>query len=81
MISVIIPVYNTKQYLSTCLESILAQTYSDLEILFVDDGSTDESGSMCDRWAEKDSRIRVIHRKNNGLSQARNNGLDAATGE
>lgn len=81
MISVIIPVYNTKQYLSTCLESILAQTYSDLEILFVDDGSTDGSSELLDSFATMDKRIRVIHQPNGGVCAARNRGIDEARGE
>lgn len=81
LISVIVPVYNVSAYLDRCMQSLVGQTYRNLEIILVDDGSTDNSGQLCDLWAEKDSRIRVIHRKNNGLSQARNTGLDAATGE
>ena len=81
MISVIVPVYNVSAYLERCMRSLLDQTYTNLEIILVDDGSTDGSGDLCDQWAARDSRIRVIHRKNNGLSQARNDGLDAATGE
>ena len=81
MISVIIPVYNTKQYLSTCLESILAQTYTDLEILFVDDGSTDGSSELLDSFATMDKRIRVIHQPNVGVCAARNRGIDEARGE
>ena len=81
LISVIVPVYNVQAYLDRCMNSLVGQTYRNLEIILVDDGSTDDSGIMCDRWAGKDDRIRVIHRKNNGLSQARNTGLDAARGE
>lgn len=81
LISVIVPVYNVSAYLDRCMQSLVGQTYRNLEIILVDDGSTDNSGQLCDLWAEKDSRIRVIHRKNNGLSQARNTGLDAATGD
>lgn len=81
MISVIIPVYNTKQYLSDCLNSILAQTYRNLEILFVDDGSTDGSGEMLDTFAAMDERIRVIHQENGGVCAARNRGIDEARGE
>lgn len=80
-ISVIVPVYNVKSYLPACVESILNQTYGDFECILVDDGSTDGSGVLCDRLAEKDSRIRVIHRENGGLSAARNSGLDIAAGE
>lgn len=81
VISVIVPVYNVSKYLDRCMNSLVNQTYKNLEIILVDDGSTDNSGTLCDLWAEKDSRIQVIHRKNNGLSQARNTGLDAATGD
>ena len=81
LISVIVPVYNVSSYLDRCMQSLVGQTYRNLEIILVDDGSTDDSGALCDLWAQRDSRIRVIHRRNNGLSQARNTGLDAATGE
>lgn len=80
LISVIIPVYNVEKYLRECLDSVLAQTYTNLEILLVDDGSTDGSGAICDEYAGKDSRIRVIHQENGGLSAARNAGLRAAKG-
>ena len=81
LISVIVPVYNVEGYLDQCLESIVSQSYRHLEILVVDDGSTDASGDKCDRWAERDDRIRVIHQPNGGLSAARNTALDAMTGE
>lgn len=81
LISVIVPVYNVEQYLDQCLESIVSQTYPRLEILVVDDGSTDSSGDMCDRWAERDSRICVTHQPNGGLSAARNTALDRMSGE
>ena len=81
LISVIVPVYNVEGYLDQCLESIVSQTYRHLEILVVDDGSTDSSGDKCDRWAERDERIRVIHQHNGGLSAARNSALDVMTGE
>ena len=81
MISVIIPVYNTKQYLKSCLDSVLAQTYPDLEILFIDDGSTDGSGALLDSFAETDPRIRVIHQANGGVCAARNRGIEEAAGE
>ncbi len=81
LISVIVPVYNVEQYLDQCLESIVSQTYPRLEILVVDDGSTDGSGDMCDRWAERDSRICVTHQPNGGLSAARNTALDRMSGE
>lgn len=80
LISVIVPVYNVKAYLRECVESILCQTYSNLEIILVDDGSTDGSGELCDVLAEADSRIRVIHQRNGGLSAARNTGAAASTG-
>lgn len=81
MISIIVPVYNVAKYLSRCLESVLAQTYTDWELLLVDDGSYDESGKICDEYAEKDTRIRVFHTPNGGVSRARNRGLDEAKGE
>lgn len=80
-ISVIIPVYNVQDYLSKCLESVVNQSYANLEIILVDDGSTDSSGVICDEWVEKDSRIRVVHKENGGISEARNVGLRIATGE
>lgn len=81
LVSIIVPVYQVKEYIGECVESLLAQTYTNLEILLVDDGSTDGSGTMCDGYAAKDSRVRVIHQENQGLSAARNAGLDRATGE
>lgn len=81
LISVIVPVYNVEKYLARCVDSIIAQTYSNLEIILVDDGATDRSGLICDEYAQKDSRIRVIHKENGGLSDARNAGLDVANGE
>lgn len=80
-VSVIVPIYNVARYLDRCVNSILCQTYSELEVLLIDDGSTDESGSLCDAWERKDPRIRVIHKSNGGLSDARNAGLDVASGE
>lgn len=79
-VSVIVPVYNISEYLDKCIASVCRQTYPALEILLVDDGSTDDSPEKCDQWADKDNRIRVIHKKNGGLSDARNVGLDAASG-
>ena len=81
LVSVIIPVYNVREYLDDCIRSILKQTYGNLEIILVDDGSTDDSGVLCDKYAKNDARIRVIHKLNGGLSDARNAGLDVATGE
>lgn len=81
MISIIIPVYNVEQLLGECLDSVLAQTYADLEIILVDDGSTDASPAICDEYARKDGRIRVIHQENRGQSAARNVGLEIARGE
>lgn len=75
MISVIVPIYNVEEYLPTCIESILNQTYKDLEILLIDDGSTDNSGRICDKYAKQDNRCIVIHQLNKGLSGARNTGL------
>lgn len=81
MISVVIPVYNVEKYLAECVDSVLQQTYSDYEIILVDDGSTDSGGAMCDAYAARNSRIQVIHQRNGGLSAARNTGLNAARGE
>lgn len=81
LISVIVPVYNVEDYLDRCVDSIVNQTYKNLEIILVDDGSTDSSGLRCDEWAEKDKRIVVIHKKNGGLSDARNVGMRNANGE
>ena len=81
LISVIIPVYNVEQYLDECIQSIRCQTYSNLEIILVDDGSPDNCPAICDELAQQDERIIVIHKKNEGVSSARNAGLDKATGE
>ncbi len=81
MISVIIPIYNSEKYLKKCIESIVKQTYKDLEIILVNDGSTDSCGKICDDYAENDNRIKVIHQENRGLSAARNAGLKVASGE
>lgn len=81
MISVIVPIYNVERYLRQCIDSILCQTYRDLEILLIDDGSQDSCGEICDEYAKRDNRIRVFHTKNNGLSAARNLGLRRARGE
>ena len=81
MVSVIVPIYKVEAYLKKCIKSIQNQTYSNLEIILVDDGSPDGCGAICDRYAKEDTRIRVIHKENGGLSDARNKGLDIATGE
>ena len=81
MISVIVPIYNVAEYLTKCIESIINQTYKDLDIILVDDGSPDECPQICDEYALKDNRIRVIHKENGGLSDARNAGLDIVNGE
>lgn len=81
LISVIVPVYNVEKYLDRCVQSIVNQTYQNLEIILVDDGSPDGCPAMCDAWAEKDNRIRVIHKENGGLSDARNAGMEIANGE
>lgn len=80
-VSFIIPIYNVEKYLSECVESILAQTYSDFEMLLVDDGSPDNCPALCDDWARKDSRIKALHKPNGGLSDARNYGLNHAQGD
>ena len=81
LVSVIVAVYNIEEYLPRCIESIMHQTYRKLEIILVDDGSTDGSGDICDEYAGKDDRILVIHKKNGGLSDARNAGLERASGD
>ncbi len=81
MLSVIVPVYNAEEYLRKCIDSILYQTYSDLELLLINDGSTDSSGAVCDEYARRDDRVRVIHKENGGVSSTRNLGLDLAQGE
>lgn len=81
LISVIVPIYNVEKYLDKCIESIVNQTYKNLEIILVDDGSPDNCPRMCDYWASRDERIKVIHKKNGGLSSARNAGFEASNGE
>ncbi len=81
MISVFVPVYRVENYLEKCLDSITGQTYTDLEILLIDDGSPDRCGEICDRYADVDHRIQVFHTENHGLSSARNLGLEHAKGE
>lgn len=80
-ISVIIPVYKVEEYIERCIKSVINQTYENLEIILVDDGSPDNCPVICDKWAEKDSRIKVIHKENGGLSDARNAGMKIASGE
>lgn len=81
LVSVIIPIYKVEKYLERCVSSIVGQIYNNLEIILVDDGSPDNCPAMCDEWASRDARIRVIHQKNGGLSAARNKGIDIAQGE
>ena len=81
LISVVVPVYNVERYLHRCVDSILAQTLSDIELILVDDGSPDGSGAICDEYVEKDRRVRVIHKPNGGVSSARNAGIEAAQGK
>ena len=81
IVSIIVPVYNTEKYVPLCIKSILCQSFIDFELLLVDDGSTDNSGKICDEYTEKDSRIHVFHKENGGVSSARNLGLDNAIGE
>ena len=81
LVSIIIPVYNVENYIDECIQSVIAQSYKEVEIWLIDDGSTDTSGKKCDLWKEKDSRIHVIHQANQGLSGARNTGLDSCTGD
>ena len=80
-VSIVVPVYNVEKYIEKCLDSIINQSFSNIEIILVDDGSTDNSGKICDIYEKKDTRIKVIHKKNGGLSDARNYGIEVATGE
>ncbi len=81
LVSIVLPIYNVEKYLDRCMQSIINQTYSNIEIIMVDDGSTDSSGKLCEKWKEKDSRISVIHKNNEGLGLARNTGIENANGE
>lgn len=81
MISVIVPIYNVEKYLNRCVESILSQSYTDFELILVDDGSPDKCPELCDEWGKKDERIKVIHKENGGLSSARNAGIEMAKGD
>ncbi len=81
IISIIVPAYNVEKYLSRCIDSVLVQTFSNFELILIDDGSTDHSSEICDKYAAKDSRIKVIHKENGGQSSARNTGLEIATGK
>ena len=81
ILSVIIPVYNVEKYLRKCVDSVLAQDIADMEVILIDDGSPDNSGAICDEYAEKDTRVKVIHKENGGAATARNVGLDIARGK
>lgn len=81
LISIVVPIYNVEKYLTRCIDSILVQTYSNIEILLIDDGSTDKSSQICDKYMKKDRRIKVIHKSNGGLSDARNVGINMAKGK
>ncbi len=81
LISVVVPVYNVQDCLDYCLESVVNQTYKTLEIIIIDDGSTDSSGKICDEWSKKDKRIKVVHQENKGLAETRNVGILVATGK
>ena len=81
LISIIVPIYNVEKYLNKCIESIVNQTYENIEIILIDDGSNDNSGIICDEYAKKDNRIIVVHKENGGVSSARNKGLKIAKGE
>ena len=81
LFSIIVPVYKAEKYISECVDSVLAQTFEDFELILADDGSPDRCPEICDEYAKKDSRIKVIHKENGGASSARNSGIDAACGE
>ena len=80
-ISFLVPVYNVEKYIDQCITSILNQTFRDFELILVDDGSPDNCPSICDKYAERDARVKVIHKRNAGVSEARNSGIEAPTGE
>lgn len=80
-ISVVLPIYNVEKYLNRCLKSVVNQTYKNIEIILVDDGSTDQCPELCEEWSRKDKRIKVIHKENAGLGMARNTGIENATGK
>ena len=81
LVSIIVPIYKAENYINRCVDSILNQTFKDFELLLIDDGSPDKSGYICDEYAKKDNRIRVIHKKNGGVSSARQKGQDEAIGD
>ena len=81
LVSIIVPVYNIEKYISKCIESVLSQTFKDWELILVDDGSTDNSGKICDEYALKDNRIKVIHKENEGVTATRDKGVKEAQGE
>ena len=81
LVSIVLPVYNVEKYLDRCIESVVGQTYSNLEIILVDDGSPDRCPQKCEEWAKRDKRIKVIHKANSGLGYARNTGIEYASGE
>ena len=81
LVSVVLPIYNVEKYMDRCINSIINQTYKNLEIILVDDGSPDNCPQKCDDWGIKDSRIKVVHKKNAGLGMARNTGIENATGD
>ena len=81
LISIIVPIYKVENYLHRCIDSILAQTYPNIEVVLVDDGSPDNCGTICDEYSKRDERVVVIHRENGGLSAARNSGIDICKGE
>lgn len=81
LVSIIVPVYNVESYLDKCISSLVAQEYGNIEIILIDDGSSDKSGAICDKWAQEDNRIKIVHKKNEGVSSARNDGINLASGK